>query len=344
VARWEVVEPIPPWKASLIRCAYPPSIAMWLRTIFRRRSRAPEQAKQTALNETLLRRLERLTLATARGLPGGLSGEHPSRRRLPAPTVSDHRPYSAGDDLRYVDWHAYARLDHLHLKLGEAEQDVRVSLLIDCSASMDWGEGDLNKLHYARLLAATIGYLALASGDHLQVLPFGSTTPAPGMGQWGPASGRTRAVDLLQFIQQLAPGGDEPAVRVIERLARRPMGMRQGLLVVVSDLLHNDEWQAALATFTPPRWQILMLHLLHPGELRPELQGDVELLDSETGAQLTAELNTAAIDRYSAEVERWCDQLAKRFAKRGIHYARLTTDLPLERGAIPYLRTREVLR
>src|SRR5918997_4698853 len=133
---------------------------MWLRTIFRRRSSAGA-ATTTPLDERFLRRLERLSLAASRQLRGGLSGVHPSRRHLPAPIFSDHRPYSTGDDLRYIDWNAYARLDHLHMKLGEVEQDVRVTLLLDCSESMNWGDGDRNKLHFTRLLAAAVGYIAL---------------------------------------------------------------------------------------------------------------------------------------------------------------------------------------
>src|ERR671933_1419406 len=158
---------------------------MWLRSIFRGRTRPAVVEAKTALDEQLLRRLERLALAASRGLRGGLSGAHPSRRRLPAPTFTDHRPYSTGDDLRYVDWNAYARLDNLHLKLGEAEQDVRVTLLVDCSASMDWGSGDSNKLHYARLLAAAMGYIALASGDRLKVVPFGAGAHTADL-FWGP--------------------------------------------------------------------------------------------------------------------------------------------------------------
>src|SRR3712207_3420223 len=100
--------------ARPIRYAFPLSIAMWLRTILRRRSSRPA-APVTALDEQLLRRLERLTLDVQRDLRGCLFGAHPSRRQLPAPTFSDHRPYSNGDDLRYVDWNAYARLENLQL-------------------------------------------------------------------------------------------------------------------------------------------------------------------------------------------------------------------------------------
>jgi uncharacterized protein (DUF58 family) len=318
---------------------------MWLRDIFRRRDKAALAAPRTALDEQLLRRLERLGLSAARELRGGLSGTHPSRRRLPAPTFSDHRPYSTGDDLRYVDWNAYARLDDLHLKLGEPEQDIGVTVLIDSSASMDWGSGDRNKLHYARLLAAMLGYVALANGDRLRVIPFGGQDNLPATAPWGPGSGRQRVVGLLRYLDGLIPGGTAtPAARLRELMREQ----RGGYLVLISDLWHSPDLilgdSPALSPFHLPRWQVLMLQLLHPQELRPDLRGDVELVDSETGARLTLEAGRASLSAYAGAVDRWCDAVASACARRGITYARITTDMPLETAALPYLRTREVLR
>ena len=143
---------------------------MWWKTTFRRSPRAA--AAGTALDEAFLRRLERLTLSASRLLRGGLSGAHPSTRQLPAPTFSDHRSYSPSDDLRYVDWNAYARQEQLFVKLGETEQDLPIHVLLDRSRSMDYGVGDSNKLHFGRMLLSALGYLALASGDRLSVSAF----------------------------------------------------------------------------------------------------------------------------------------------------------------------------
>lgn len=318
---------------------------MWLRTIFRRNNNTPAAEPQTALDEQLLRRLERLVLATARTLPGGLSGEHASRRRMPAPTFSDHRPYSTGDDLRYIDWNAYARLDHLHLKIGEAEQDVRVTVLLDCSASMDWGEGDYNKLHFARLITSAIGYIALSTGDHLQVLPFGGEQPAA----WGPASSRQRAANLLLYLRRLTSAGTTNATDLLTRLARglagpRDAGPRGGLLIIISDLLHNQDLQSALRNFQPPRWQVLVLHVLHPYELQPDITGDIDLEDSETAARLPLLADARSLATYEAAVQRWCDEIESACVRHDQMYARLTTDMSVEQAALPYLRQRKVLR
>jgi uncharacterized protein (DUF58 family) len=243
-----------------------------------------------------------------------------------------------------VDWNAYARLDDLHLKLGEAEQDVRVTLLIDCSTSMDWGSGDSNKLHYARLLAAAIGYIALANGDRLQVIAFGGGTQATGA-PWGPGSGRLRAAGLLQYLDGLHATGTMAADERLRELARSERG---GLLVVLSDLWHNaslfEGQSAALNYFQLPRWQVLLLHLLHPEELQPPAMGDVELIDSETGARLALQTGRDGVDEYIAAVERWCGQIHDACRRRNGAYARITTGTPLERAVLPYLEAREVLR
>lgn len=318
---------------------------MWLRTIFRRRSSVAAPERRTALDEQLLRRLERLGLATARSLPGGLSGEHLSRRQMPAATFSDHRPYTTGDDLRYVDWNAYARLDHLNLKIGETEQDVRVTVVLDCSGSMDWGEGDYNKLHFARLLTSAIGYIALAKGDHLRVLPFGGDQTAI----WGPASTRQRATSLLMYLRQLTASGTASATESLGRLARGLTGPREtttrgGLLIVISDLLHVQDLQVALRTFQPPRWQVLVLHLLHPNELQPDFSGDIDLEDSETLTRMPLLADDRTLAAYEDAVKRWCDDIERNCVRHQQAYARLTTDMSIERAALPFLRQREILR
>lgn len=314
---------------------------MLLRTIFRRGNKAHPVQSATALDEQFLRRLERLSLQASRDLRGGLSGVHASRRRFPAPTLADHRPYTPGDDVRYVDWNAYARLDHLQLKLGEAEQDVRVHLLLDCSASMDWGIGDTNKLHYARMLLAAIGYIALANGDRLQVHPFGhGRTPG-----WGPANGRQRVGHLLQYLQQTTSGGGDTIEDAIRQITRTSRG---GLLVIASDLLHSGDIVnsvgSPLAALQPPRWQVLLFHTLHQEEIEPTLEGEVELVDAETGTLLPFDAYQDSVDTYMDAVERWCGELARACAQRQIMYTRLITNLSLERAVLPYLRLREAIR
>jgi uncharacterized protein (DUF58 family) len=288
-------------------------------------------------DEAFLRRMERMSLQAQRTLRGNpSSGQHPSRHRIPASIFSDHRPYSSGDDLRYVDWNAYARQNQVLLRLGEAEQDVNVHLLIDASRSMALGRPP--RLRMAQQIVGALGYLALAHSDRLQIVPFGpAALPA-----FGPAQGKSRLIEMLRFVEGLSPQPDTRLAGVLQQHARR--NPRGGMLVLCSDLLAPDGLDDGLRAFAPPRWQVLVLHLLDQRDLRPDLQGPVELEDSETGQLLELTLDDETLRDYRRGVAAWREDLARICARRGATYAPLLSGWPLEQKVIPYLRARRLLR
>lgn len=333
--------------------------AMWFRTIFRRRKdegrrtrddgsgssglrpsssvfRRAERGEAKLFDEAFLRRMERMSLQAQRSLRGNpSSGEHPSRRQLPATIFSDHRPYTRGDDLRYVDWNAYARQDHLLVKLGEAEQDVHVHLLVDASRSMTLGSQP--RLRMAQQVAGALGYLALAHSDRLQIVPFGPAALRP----FGPAQGKAHTLPMLRFVETIAPQPDTRLASVVQQHAlRNPQG---GILVICSDLLAPDSLEEALRPLAPPRWQTIVLHLLDQQDLQPSLAGPLELEDSETGQRLALTLDEETLTAYKRSVAAWREGLAKICGRRGATYAPLMSHWPLERQVVPYLRVRRIL-
>ncbi|MCU0494595.1 MAG: DUF58 domain-containing protein [Chloroflexaceae bacterium] len=301
-----------------------------------RRFGPARRAERPLFDEAFLRRMERLSLQAQRTLRGNpSSGEHPSRRQLPTSIFSDHRPYTSGDDLRYVDWNAYARQEHVLVKLGETEQDINIHLLLDCSKSMAWGEPA--RFRVAQQLAGALGYLALAHSDRLHIVPFNSATPRP----FGPTQGKGRMVEMLRYIENIKPEGQTNLTTLLQRYARsRPMG---GVLVILSDLLTTDGLLEGLQALPPPRWQVLVLHLLDPQELRPTISGPIELEDSETGQRMELVLDKETLAEYRQNVERWQATVARACAQRHASYARLMTNWPLEQSIVPYLRTRRML-
>lgn len=294
---------------------------------------------QLKIEESLLRRLERLSLATRRTLSGSPnSGEHPSRQRLPASIFSEHRPYSPGDDYRHVDWNAYARHEQIVVKLGEAEQDINVHVLIDHSRSMAWGSPA--KLVAAQQLAAAIGYIALAHSDRVQITSFGAGATA----SFGPAQGKGRAIEMLRFIGSIRAAERTEFTRTLQAYARQHE--RGGLLAICSDLLTTpaESLDDLLRAFAPPRWQILVLHTLDPRELVPVRGGAVEVEDAETGERVPLTLDEATLAAYTRNVADWQAQIASACARRGATYARISTDWPLEKAVVPYLRLRRIVR
>lgn len=317
---------------------------MWFKTIFRRRAAprpgrgAGAQARFQA-DEELLRRLERLSVEARRNLRGTpAAGEHPSRHQIPATIFDDHRPYSSGDDYRYIDWNAYGRHEQVVVRMSNAEQAVDVHLLLDTSRSMAWGAPP--KLVAMQHLAAALGYLALVQGDRLRVTPFGAA-PLPPL---GPLQSKARALELLRFVARLDPAPQTDLRRSLEQYARAHE--RGGLLVLCSDLLSEpaEALLAGLRALAPARWQVLVLHLLDPRELDPDLSGPLELEDSETGQRLALTLDSAALAQYRRNAAAWQEQAARTCAQRGAAYARIMTDWPFERAVLPYLRARQILR
>jgi uncharacterized protein (DUF58 family) len=308
--------------------------AMWFRNIFSRRSSAAEAA---LFDEAFLRRLERLSLQAQRSLRGAPSGgEHPSQHQLPTTIFNDHRPYSAGDDYRYVDWNAYAHQEQMFVKLGEVEQDVAVHVLLDVSRSMGWGTP--SKLRAAQQLVAALGYLALAHNDRLYLVPFGA---AP-LRSFGPAQGKSRVLDMLRFIEGVQSTEQTALARALRTYAATHG--RGGLLVLVSDLLAAEGLEDGLRAILPPRWQALVLHILDRRELEPNLSGPLDLEDAETGQRLPLTIDKAAITSYRRNVAAWQERMADVCARRGATYAQVLTDWPLERAVVPYLRARRILR
>jgi uncharacterized protein (DUF58 family) len=312
---------------------------MWFRDIFRRKSSA---TSAPLFDEAFLRRLERLSLQAQRSLRGNpSSGEHLSRRQIPSTILSDHRPYTSGDDLRYVDWNAYARQEHVLVKLGEAEQDVHVHLLLDTSGSM--ASGDPPRLRAAQRLVAALGYLVLAHSDRLRIVPFDEALGRA----FGPAQGKARVSEMLRFISAVpapvrANPGDRARLKsVLTRYAQsNPQG---GILVLCSDLLLPDGLADGLQMLPPPRWQVVVAHLLDPHDLKPELQGPLELEDSETGQRLPLTLDAPTLAAYARNLERWQSAIGAACARRGAAYARILSSWPLEKQIVPYLRARRIL-
>jgi uncharacterized protein (DUF58 family) len=320
---------------------------MWFRDIFRTSERL---ASDVALSDasglddlTFLRRLDRLNLRVGRFLRGEAAGQRLSLRRLPASDFREHRLYLPGDDLRHVDWNASARAEHVFVKLGEQPKEATVHLLLDNSASMNWGQP--SKLWAARRLAAGLGYLALSHGDRLAVAALSEGAPA-----FGPSHGKGRIPAMVRYLRGVSAAHHAGSGRVpapidvgaaLHRYAARQA--RGGFVILISDLLDLRDFRTALDYFPLPKWQMLVIHLLHPAELRAEVRGEIELEDTETGARANYDLTPSVLEQYAAHVRAWCESLEHTCIEETVGYARVLADWPLEQMVMPYLQRRGVV-
>lgn len=272
------------------------------------------------LSEEVLRKIERLSLRIRRPLPGGPAGEHLGVGQSASIEFADHRAYAPGDDFRRIDWNVLARLDELSIRLTEPREDVGLYIVLDCSASMNSGDG--LKAQVARQLAAGLAYLALNQMDVVRIygLGHGVVARSPRYG------GRKQSADVFQVLRALptAPATDIGAA-LAGFLADRPT---HGLLVVVSDLLNPSEYRASLRRVVQAGFEVAVVHVLSEAELNPGLRGDVELIDSETGETIKISMTLDTLATYRRDLEQWQTDVAAFCRSIGVRYIMT----PAERG------------
>jgi uncharacterized protein (DUF58 family) len=268
------------------------------------------------LSPELLGRLEQLQLGTRRRLAGRFSGEHRSSRRGTSLDFADYREYQRGDDPRRIDVGVWARLDQLLVRLYEAEDDLTVRLLVDTSASMAGP-----KLAQAARLAAAIGFVALVRRDVVTVHTFPLDRPAPRF------TGRHAAHALLHALDELEADGDTRFAHAVGDLLSRPGP--PGLTVVLSDLL-TTEWEQGLRRLPARGGDVTVVHVLDRDELEPDLAGDLDLVDAETGEVVSVSLAPEQLAAYRAAAQAWVDDVAGRARFAGAAYVRVLADEPVE--------------
>ncbi len=244
----------------------------------------------TLLDPAFARELEALRRRMQVRARSGGGGDHIAKRRGGSAEFLEHRPYTAGEDLRRMDWLAFARTGEPILKLFRAEEDVVVRLLLDESASLDAGEP--SKMDAAKRLAAAIGYMAAAGSERAQVLAAGI-----GLSRVSePMRGRAALPKLLRELDRIAPRGGTDLTRAIDDVVQR--SGRPGMLVVVSDFLDPGPFDQAIGRAALAGHDLALVQILSAEELEPTYDGDVAFEDAETGAVVEVTLHASALAAY----------------------------------------------
>ncbi len=289
------------------------------------------------LEPKFLKKLETLSLAAKRIFAGRTQGERRSRKHGASVEFADFREYALGDDLRYVDWKAYGRLEKLFLKLFVEEEDLSLHLLIDTSRSMEFG-APIRKSDYARRVTAALGYIALAEYDRVTVAGFADALGAVSP----PLRGRPGIAPFFRFLQaQTEPKGGTRFGDALTRYAAR--ANNPGIAVVLSDFF--DETHAAgLRALRARHFQIVLIHVLDAEEVNPALNGDLRLVDAESGETRDVSLSPYVLGQYQAQFAKFTDGLHDLAGRYGMDYVRAVTDVPFEDVILKFLRLQGVLR
>ncbi|MBI2299991.1 MAG: DUF58 domain-containing protein [Armatimonadetes bacterium] len=283
-----------------------------------------------------LRALERLSLISKRSYAGVLQGEKRSLRRGVSIEFADYRDYSPGDDLRYLDWNIYGRLDRLLIKLFVEEQDLRVYLLVDRSRSMAFGA--VPKFDHARRLVAALAHIGLAGMDRVTVGGFAGALDKC----LPPLRGRGNVGRVFDYLEGLDAEGGTSLGESLSRFAHE--NSRPGLCVVASDFLDPAGYEQGLTALLGRRFDVVAVQVLAPEELNPAVVGDLKLVDSETGEPREVTISDSLLRRYRRNAQAYCEALRQWCLGRGMGYLLTTTDQPVPSLVMAALRRMGLVR
>jgi uncharacterized protein (DUF58 family) len=283
-----------------------------------------------------LRRLETLELVSKKIRAGRMKGDRLSKRKGRGSEFADFRPYSVGDDLRFLDWNLYGRLERLFLRLFLEEEDLHVHLLVDVSASMDYGTP--TKLRYAKQVAAALGFVGLLNLDRVAVETIGGIHT-----QRSPVyRGRPSLWRLVKFLDDLQPAGSGDFSKSLRNFTARATG--RGVAIVLSDFLDKGGYEDGFRYLAARNLDVYAIQILSHEEIHPEITGDLKLTDIEDGDEAEVTISAPLLKRYEATLNAFRGAIASFCTRRGVQYLFTSNRVPFEKLVLNYLRGRGLLR
>ena len=251
--------------------------------------------------------LSRLRLGMSHKSSMNMSGNRKSMQKGLSAEFSDFREYMPGDDLRRMDWNVYARLDKLYIREYMEEKEAVVSVLVDTSASMDYGAA--SKAELARDLAAVVAYLALCNMDRLRL--YDMKDMGRGLAVSGGKNGFSK---VLRWLERRDFSGQVDMLEAVRKMPR----CGPGVTVIISDFLHPGmldekaaDYEKLLKYIQYCRQRPVVLHTMAPEELHVTLEGALNLIDAENQTRLRLTVDAKVIDNYERELKRLMERMKK---------------------------------
>jgi uncharacterized protein (DUF58 family) len=288
------------------------------------------------LDPDFMARLDSLDVLSRKILQGKLQGERRSKRRGQSVEFADHRPYVAGDDLRFVDWNIYGRLEQLFLKLFLEEQDLTIHIVIDTSASLSFGEPA--KELFIRKLTAALGYVSLVNNNRLTISSFSEGVK----GQLKNMRGRNYIAAMAEFLLTVDCEGLSHFDSACRHLVAGRIG--SGIMIVLSDFLFKEGFDTGLRRLIGRQYDLYVIQVLSPQELAPEFTGDLKLVDIEDADTAEITISTALLKYYKRNLTAYCNELKDFCARRGAAYVLADSADSVESLMLNYLRRIRLLR
>lgn len=288
----------------------------------------------TPLSPTVVAAIDDLELAARLVVEGLRTGQHRSPLHGYTAEFSQHRPYRAGDDLKYLDWKLLGRTDRLYSRQFRETTNMAVMLAVDASASMAFPEQGISKWRYAVIVAAALAHLISSQGDAVGLMTTGGESlrylPARG--------GRSHLRALLGELARLEPAGVWQPERVIARSAE--LLPRRGVILALSDFYDGEEaTRRELRRAARRGHDVGLLQIVSPEEMTFPYDGDVDVLDLESGARRVVD-GESVRSSYRAAIADFLARCRGEARREGLDYALFTTDVAPERVLRSFLLRR----
>ena len=291
------------------------------------------------IDSELMAKLDQVDVMSRKIFAGKLQGERRSKRRGVSVEFADYRHYAHGDDLRFVDWNIYARLDKLFLKMFLEEEDLSVLIAIDSSASMNWGNP--SKFYFCQRLAMALGYIALSNHNRVTLYAFDSEGVRP----LSNLRGRRRTREMGEWILGLDTGGAGAFGEAMRTIALGRQG--KGLMVILSDFMFKEGYEKGLRYLTGGGYDTFCLQILSPEEVDPGkhgLAGDLRLTDVEDEDLAEVTVSAHLLRRYKENLDAYCGRIRDFCVRRGMMHLTIDTATDMTDLLLDYLRKRGLLK
>jgi len=236
----------------------------------------------------------------------------------------DYRNYTPDDDYRAIDWRLYARLDRLFIRLYEEVQEFHIHIVIDCSQSM--AQPFRDKRLSALRLAVALSYLGLVSHHRISIYSMREKV----IDSIPPLKGQGNITRVIDFLSKLEFGGTTHLRKCFKEF--RPSRQRYGVIFVLSDLFGQEMQSAEEAIKHAVSWpgESHLIHVLHPWERSPDLEGEIQLVDVETGEARKLWFTKRELKRYEEAFATYLEHVERECLSRQIDYLQWSTDAPFE--------------
>lgn len=289
------------------------------------------QDSKRFLHPEAIRRIGRLELRARHIVEGLQTGMHRSPYFGQSIEFLQHRQYTPGDELRHVDWKVWAKQDRLYVKQYEEETNMRCNLLVDVSASMQYGNGPLNKYEYAATAAASLAYLLLKQHDSVSCTAFDEAIRA----RTAASSSQRHLKSIVTALDATDPRNKTDLGSLLKQVAEG--NPRRGMILLVSDMLGNlDATLRGLRLLRQRGHDVLVLHVMDDDELDFPFEGPTRFEGLELPEHLVC--NPRALrEGYLSALNSFLDQLRRGCARHGVDYALIRTSDPLDAALAAFL-------